>query len=274
MKSWLRRQLHRLKRARRNLLSALALRFPRAIAFLPAIAPLAVREYKAAPRATDELFIFLPGISDVLEDYETGGFIEAVLQSGAPADMIVVDAHFGYYLRQIVIERLRTDVIAPARAKGGYRKIWLVGISLGGFGALLYAREHPADIDGLVLLAPFLGHAQNIARIGATGDLRQWQPANAPADTEHEQALWIWLREYAGSTQTRPGIYLGYGERDKFAAANRLLANVLPRERVFTAAGAHDWRTWRRLWQMFLVSRLREAQRGGETGPTVPHMEK
>ena len=81
MKSWLRRQLHRFKRARRNLLSALALRFPRAIAFLPAIAPLAVREYKAAPRATDELFIFLPGISDVLDDYETGGFIEAVLRS-------------------------------------------------------------------------------------------------------------------------------------------------------------------------------------------------
>ena len=91
MKSWLRRQLHRLKRARRNLLSALALRFPRAIAFLPAIAPLAVREYKAAPRATDELFIFLPGISDVLEDYETAGFIEAVLRSGAPADISLVN---------------------------------------------------------------------------------------------------------------------------------------------------------------------------------------
>src|SRR5438874_824169 len=197
MKSWLRRQLHRFKRARRNLLSALALRFPRAIAFLPAIAPLAVREYKAAPGATDELFIFLPGISDVLDDYETGGFIEAVLQSGAPADMIVVDAHFGYYLRQIVIERLRADVIAPARVTGGFKKIWLAGISLGGFGALLYASEHPNDVDGLVLLAPFLGHPPTIAKIGAAGDVRQWQPANAPAETEYEQKLWLWIRRYA-----------------------------------------------------------------------------
>src|SRR5438874_13760141 len=133
MKSWLRRQLHRFKRARRNLLSALALRFPRAIAFLPAIAPLAVREYKAAPGATDELFIFLPGISDVLEDYETAGFIEAVLRSGAPADMIVVDARVGYFLRYIVIERLRTDVISPARANGGYRAICVVGFAVEGF---------------------------------------------------------------------------------------------------------------------------------------------
>ena len=236
-----------------------------------------MREYKAAPGATDELFIFLPGISDVLEDYETGGFIEAVLQSGAPADMIVVDAHFGYYLRQIVIERLRADVIAPARVTGGFKKIWLAGISLGGFGALLYASEHPNDVDGLVLLAPFLGHPPTIAKIGAAGDVRQWQPANAPAETEYEQKLWLWIRryaDYAGSTQTRPEIYLGYGENDKFAAANQLLANVLPRERVFTTAGGHDWRTWRRLWQMFLVSRLRHAQRGGETGTSIPDIEQ
>src|SRR6266550_1965963 len=143
MKGWLRRQLHLLRRLRRNLLSAFVLRFPRGIVFLPAPAPLDVREYKSADQQTEELIIFLPGVGDVLEDYETNGFIEAVLKSGAPADMIVVDAHFGYYLRRIVIERLRTDVIGPARATGGYKKIWLAGISLGGFGALLYASEHP-----------------------------------------------------------------------------------------------------------------------------------
>ena len=255
MKRWLRRQLYLLRKLRRNLVSTFALHFPRAIAFLPAHAPLDVREYKSADKPSEELFIFLPGIGDVLEDYETNGFIEAVLKSGAPADMIVVDAHFGYYLRLIVIERLRTDVIGPARATGGYKKIWLAGISLGGFGALLYASEHPRDVDALVLLAPFLGHPPTIARIAAAGDVRQWQPANAPAEMEHEQKLWLWLQAYADSPQASPAIYLGYGESDQFASANRLLAQVLPRERVFTAAGGHDWRTWRRLWEMFIISR-------------------
>src|SRR5438874_5901621 len=197
MKRWLRRQLYLLRKLRRNLVSTFALHFLRAIAFLPAHAPLDVREYKSADKPSEELIIFLPGIGDVLEDYETNGFIEAVLQSGAPADMIVVDAHFGYYLRQIVIERLRADVIAPARVTGGYKEIWLAGISLGGFGALLYASEHPNDVDGLVLLAPFLGHPPTIAKIGAAGDVRQWQPANAPAETEYEQKLWLWIRRYA-----------------------------------------------------------------------------
>ena len=55
------------------------------------------------------------------------------------------------------------------------------------------------------------------------------------------------LRGFAASV---PG---GYGENDQFASANRLLAPVLPRERVFTTGGGHDWRTWRRLWEMFIV---------------------
>src|SRR5438105_2460310 len=255
MKWWHRRQLHLLRRFRRNLVSAVALHFPRAIAFLPARTPLDVREYKSADKPSEELLIFLPGIGDVLEDYETNGFIEAVLQSRAPADMIVVDAHFGYYLRRAVIERLHEDVIKPAWAAGGYKKISIVGISLGGFGALLYASEYPGDLDALILLAPFLGHPPTIAKIGAAGDLRQWQPANAPAETAYEQKLWLWLRCYADSPQEFPAIYLGYGESDQFASANRLLAGVLPRERVFTSPGGHDWRTWRRLWQMFIIRR-------------------
>ena len=33
---------------------------------------------------------------------------------------------------------------------------------------------------------------------------------------------------------------------------HRLLAAILPGERVFVDAGKHDWPTWRRLWGQFL----------------------
>jgi len=36
------------------------------------------------------------------------------------------------------------------------KRIWLVGTSLGGHGALLYLSEHPRDIYATVVLAPFL----------------------------------------------------------------------------------------------------------------------
>ena len=217
MKKWLHRQLHRLTKLRRNLVTALALRFPASIACLPAPAPLNVREYKTADYPSDELIIFVPGIGDVLEDYEANGFIEAVLQSRAPADMIVVDAHFGYYLRRTVVERLRQDVIKPARAGDGYKKIWIVGISLGGFGALRYASEYPGDVDALVLLAPYLGYAPIIGEIATAGGVRQWQPSREGAGADHERALWLWLQRCVTSELGLPPIYLGYGEDDKFA---------------------------------------------------------
>ena len=53
-----------------------------------------------------------------------------------------------------MVDRLKEDVINPAKEKG-YTKIWLVGISLGGLGSLLYAMEHPSDIEGMLVLAPY-----------------------------------------------------------------------------------------------------------------------
>lgn len=51
-----------------------------------------------------------------------------------------------------------------------------------------------------------------------------------------------------------PPLYLGYGTGDGFARADGLLAAVLPRERVFTAPGGHDWPPWRAVWKDFLAS--------------------
>ena len=50
-------------------------------------------------------------------------------------------------VRQIVVEQ-EQDVLAPARA-AGYRQVWLLGVSLGAFGALAHAAEHPDAVDGV-----------------------------------------------------------------------------------------------------------------------------
>ena len=132
--------------------------------------PLQVCEYRCASAPTRELMILLPGIGDLAEDYESHGFVDAVRRSGAPADLVAVDVHVGYYARRTVLERLRKDVIAPAR-EAGYEKIWLGGISLGGLGASLYAAEYAADLQGLVLLAPFLGDPRIVREIAGAGGL-------------------------------------------------------------------------------------------------------
>jgi pimeloyl-ACP methyl ester carboxylesterase len=222
---------------------------------LPAPTPLQVREYRCASAPTRELMILLPGIGDVAEDYESHGFVDAVLRSEAPADLAAVDVHVGYYARRTVLERLRKDVIAPAR-EAGYEKIWLVGISLGGLGASLYAAEHAADLQGLVLLAPFLGDPRIVREIAGAGGLGAWQP-DERTEGDYQRRLWQWAKRYSKGSEKLPALFLGYGEGDPFAPANRLLAQALPVECVLTVPGGHDWRTWHRLWRAFLGARNR-----------------
>jgi pimeloyl-ACP methyl ester carboxylesterase len=204
------------------------------------------------------LLVFLPGIGDLMEDYELNGFLMAAKERRAAADLVLVDAHYGYYANRTILDRLREDVIDPAKRRG-YDEIWLVGISLGGLGALLYATRNPGHITGLVLLAPFLGPSAVIEEIARAGGLKAWNPegiADTLADDDYQRPLWRWLKEHAAHSQasTRPVIHLAYGEHDRFAPAHRLLAEILPPGQVLSVRGGHDWTTWNRLWQALLLS--------------------
>lgn len=198
--------------------------------------------------------VFLPGIGDVLEDFELNRFVETVRTSARPADIVAADLHAGYYFRSSVLERLHEDVFEPAKACG-YERIWLVGISLGGFGALLYAMNRTSDVQGLVLLAPYVGEDAVVREIASAGGLRRWDPGNAETD-DHARRMWGWVKQHtSGDRSSALEIYLAFGDRDCFAPGNALLADVLPNDRVFTLRGRHDWHTWRRLWQAFLAQR-------------------
>lgn len=200
------------------------------------------------------LVVFLPGRGDVPEDYVRNGFGEALRQAGSQCDMVGVDAHMGYYFEGSIVERLEQDVIGPARARG-VERVWLVGISLGGLGSLLYAREHPEGIAGIVLLSPFLGTEDVTSEVAAAGGLRSWKPPQSPGERDF-RGVWDWLQGYApenGGAANRPPLYLAYGARDRFAEVDAMLAEVLPKDRVFTLPGHHTWRTWRRLWAAVLA---------------------
>jgi pimeloyl-ACP methyl ester carboxylesterase len=196
------------------------------------------------------LLVFLPGRRDSAAQYERAQFIAAVRHTGMPVDMVAVEAHYGYYANRSVVERLRQDVIAPARVQG-YEQIWLVGVSMGGLGALLYLRDYPDDIAGVVALAPFLGEASIVQEITRAGGLWQWQPPGVAVD-DYQRQLWLWLKAYVQRHAEAPRFYLGYGQQDRFAPANALLARYLPDTQVLSTTGGHDWSTWKTLWQRFL----------------------
>jgi pimeloyl-ACP methyl ester carboxylesterase len=215
----------------------------------PATVPLRAVSYPESGKPRT-LVVLLPGRRDRPEDFGRERFPEIAARAGAKVDMIAVDAHMAYYFNRTIVERLREDVIAPARRR--YDRIWLVGISIGGTGALLYADQHPEDVNGLVTFAPYLGGDPVIREISAAGGVRSWRPPEPLAPDDYQRRVWVWLKGYEGGPEGRLPLYLGWGRSDGFARANGMAAQVLPPERVFTAPGGHGWRAWRALWEQFV----------------------
>ena len=239
-----------MKRICASVLAAAALSQLSGCAFFPAVkAKLDIVEVgSSCTPAPATLYVFLPGRYDAPQDLITNGFVRAINERHLNADIAIPDLGFGYYLARTAVDRLHQDVIMPARVKG-YRNIRLVGISVGGLGALLYAQEHPGLVDELVLLAPYLGESKIHQEIARAGGLGRWDPGQWTAE-DYERTTWAWLKNR--QEDVKPGITLGYGVNDGFATSNRLLAAVLPENRVNSTAGGHDWAPWLRLWETIL----------------------
>jgi pimeloyl-ACP methyl ester carboxylesterase len=211
----------------------------------PVTTPIDQIYFQSRANSSENLIVFLPGIGDEPEAFLDEGFVQAVRERNIDADLVAVRAHWGYYEKHMVVERLHQDVIVPARAKG-YRHIWFVGISLGGWGSLQYVRQHANEIEGMLLLAPFLGEKKIFDEVIKAGGLDAWRPDLS--DPWDDQRLVIaWLRDFKQS-ESPLKFHLSYGESDRFAKPLSWYATRLPASQVDVIPGGHDWRTWRRLW--------------------------
>jgi pimeloyl-ACP methyl ester carboxylesterase len=196
--------------------------------------------------------VMLPGAGDRAADLVKHGFVRALRDRRLPVDVFVADARSDYYVEGSIVHRLERDAVGLVRRPA---RVWLMGISLGGLGALSYARAHGAAIEGLILLAPFLATRGLIAEITRAGGLGNWQPGPTAAE-DPERALLEWLTDYRSDDPSLPRIYLGYGTEDRYAAASVLLAGRLPEKRVARIQGGHDWGTWLELWERLLDARV------------------
>lgn len=193
---------------------------------------------------------WLPGAYHSAQDFIAAGFAQAVHTRQAPLDLIFVDLEIETVEDRSALERLRSDIILPARASGV--SIWLGGISLGGLFALSYAASHPGEVDGLCLLAPYLGNRILTAEIAESRRIAAWQPGEL-AETDEERRIWRYIKHRCAGS---PPLYLGFGDQDRFAAAHELLAAILPADSVDVIAGGHEWPTWVGLWERFLDARF------------------
>ncbi|MFT3923405.1 MAG: alpha/beta fold hydrolase [Myxococcales bacterium] len=187
--------------------------------------------------------VLLPGFGDRPETFQEQGFVRGLVQVAPDYDVVGADAHFGYYRNRNLLARLQKDVIGPLVAQG-YRELWLIGASMGGHGAVAYARAHPEKIAGVMLFAPYMGPGEVVDEVKRAGGLCQYQvPPYQDTREGFARANFGWLKQAACSSGS-PQIWLAVGDQDGLLAADRVLADVLPRERVLILPGKHGWKVW------------------------------
>jgi hypothetical protein len=220
---------------------------------LPTNKPLSILEYSPpiGTDANDTLIVMLRGRSGSHKNFEKYGFIEACRARGLDTKILAPNTHMGYFMSRRFVDRMKTDVIDPAKQEG-YDKIWLVGVSLGGLGSLIYTQDHPEDITGVFLISPFTGNDKILDEIIAQGGPLSWDPdATGEKDSGWQRGFWKWLKTIP-EQQNLPPIHLSYGRQDRLIKGQQLLATLLPEEQVFTLEGDHKYTTFAQLWETFL----------------------
>ena len=188
------------------------------------------------------------------EDFLREGFAEAVRARVLDVDLVPVALRLRSVSDRSVLTQL-ARLIAAARS-AGCAQVWLAGISLGAYIALLCAEQEPRAVDGLCLFAPYLGSHIVTQEVERAGGVAAWEPGDLAPEDE-ERRLWRFIKTHAHGA---PPIHLGLGREDRFGARHQLLAAALPAERVDLVPGGHEWPVWRRLWGNFLDARFADTR--------------
>src|SRR5262249_7586456 len=113
-----------------------------------------------------------------------------------------------------------------------------------------------SDITGVLALSPYLGDDKLIDEVYAGGGLAKWKaPAPVATITEdnYQRELMRWLQAATQGKEAAPILNVGFGDKDKLAHADELLAKALPAEHVYRdPGGSHEWDSWLRLLKQFL----------------------
>lgn len=205
-----------------------------------------VRTLVSDPAAEpDELVVLLPGRWSEPEEFSQEGFTALVRERHPDARIVAPDLHLGYYQSRIAARRLEEDVIAPAR-RDGVDRVIVVGISMGGLGALIHSVEFPGSADELILLSPFAGEPEVIDEIAAAGGMRNWSPPPELEEDDFSRRLWMALKR----SEQLPVIRLACGESDRLASTSRRIEeDLLKPGECLWLPGDHDWPTWNALYR-------------------------
>ncbi len=196
----------------------------------------------------EKLLLLMPGLGDDLDSFIDNRVAQRFVAACSGYDVLYVDAYLAYYRNHSLPVRLENDVFSQI---SDYKKKVILGVSMGGFGAVLSARDFNDQVDGLVLVAPFLGDEEVLKRIAAAGGVRRWQMQDS---SEQYERLWSWIKANANSPLLSEHTFLLTGDQDAMYESHQLLRPLLRNGYFRVVHGGHKWKVWNRALDQWLAN--------------------
>ncbi len=187
------------------------------------------------------LVVLLPGIGESPKSFIDHGVVKQIQACRPALNIVGVNAYYSYYRKDIIARRVHYDVILPAR-EGGVEEVWFMGVSLGGLGTLFHRQSYPQDMDAGILMAPYLGDADEFSMF-LNGKMEN-------GNKDKFVDLWQTLKENA---EGPPELTMAYGKSDTYSKQQAWLASMMPNDRVVIRKGGHLWTVWEKLWPEVLL---------------------
>lgn len=200
----------------------------------------------ALRQPAQRVVVMLPGRGDDLDSLQRQDVARIIQQQWPDTDVVLTGLTMPYYRAGVAVSRLHDQVVAPLQ-EHGHRQVWLVGISLGGLGALLYDQAYPNQVHGMLLMSPYLGDRAIHKEIRDAGGLATWSPGPAQPmgpDT-FQRELWRYLQQWSTDPARTRTVWLAYGADERFRASIELVTPELPTSHVLMLPGHHDWALWK-----------------------------
>jgi putative tributyrin esterase len=147
-----------------------------------------------------------------------------------------------------IAQDLVTDVETRFPAASGRANRAIVGISMGGFGAVKLALRHPdqyAFVGGLSSALDAPGRPFSIARIG---QYRHYRSIFGPVDSASRRENDPFVLARSVDPAKMPYFFLTCGDNEGLLATNRNFAQVLEQRHFpyefHIVPGGHDWKQW------------------------------
>ena len=195
---------------------------------------------------SEVLIIVLPGMLSDAQDMMKRGVPDAIHRAWPEPDILMADLTVNFYRKGLAPKRLHDEIVAPARQQG-YSEIWLAGGSMGGMGTLMYEWQHPGELDGLVLISPYMGGSDVTGAIRQAGGLKLWDSgeySTVMQSDNYDRLVWQMAQGWIGDEAKLQRVWLMCGDKDRLYPDVQMLGAILPEDRYFPGPGDHSWDYW------------------------------